>query len=416
VGAALTRREAIAAVAALRLMPTARAAGETSRWQAHFDSLKNAESHAAAEYVASQFAQAGLRPAGGNGSFLQPVSFIAKQLDERASSLALRTAAGVTEVRLGEDAAIDTSVDPASAFDSELVFVGYGLRIPEIHHDDFKGLEMKGRVAVYLDGAPVAARGEMAAYYGVAAVRWSAMKAAGIAGMISIGREGERLPENGTTLQLTDLEMNDMAGARIRVRWNAAAAGMLFTGSGHEFRDLAAAAAAGKALPRFPIDARLQAKTVVKRSPARGTNVVGNYPGISKEKELVVVSCALADRAGMASLMEAARRLGERKVKTARSLLFFAAAGDETGQPGTAYFLARSSAAKSAVAAIGLPAAGEFERSAAWEFILRRVPGAMVETESGDASEEVMRAASRVANENELPRWKPDSLFRRFAR
>ena len=108
----------------------------------------------AADYLASQFVQAGLKPAGENGSFIQPVPFLTKQLDETQSSLALRTPDGVKPLTQGEDAFISTRIDPASTLDADLVFVGYGLSIPELKYDDFAGLDTKGKIAVMITGAP----------------------------------------------------------------------------------------------------------------------------------------------------------------------------------------------------------------------------------------------------------------------
>src|SRR5580692_8490264 len=89
------------------------AADDAARWWSYIEYLASdalegrntgSEGHRkAAEYVAAQFQQAGLKPAGENGSFIQLVSFLTKQLDESQSSLALRTPAGVTRLRLGED-------------------------------------------------------------------------------------------------------------------------------------------------------------------------------------------------------------------------------------------------------------------------------------------------------------------------
>jgi hypothetical protein len=410
VGAALTRRQAMAALGGV--CPIALAAGETSRWQAASEYLKSAAPGAAAEYVAAQIAEAGLRPAGESGLFPQPVPFFSKRLDSDASSLALRSGAGIIAMRLGDDAAIDVRVDPASAFDAELAFVGYGLRIPEIHHDDFDGVQTKDRVAVYLDGAPADARGEMGDYYRTPPVRWRAMKAAGIVGMVGIGGA----QASGGAMQLTDPAMNELAGSRIWVRWNPARAEPLFAGTGHTFRELSEVAAAGRTLPRFAIDARLQAKTVVKRAEARAANVAGIYPGGSKEKELVVVVSAISDAAGVASSIESARRLSEERTKVARSVLFLAAAGDEDGQAGVAYFLARSSVLKSAVGVIGVAATGEWPGSAAWGLISRGVPGVEIEGGRGDMSAEIVRSVTGAADGKRRPQWPADSWFRRFSR
>jgi hypothetical protein len=351
------------------------AADDAARWWQHVQYLASdalagrntgSEGHRkAAEYVASQFAQAGLKPAGENGSFIQPVSFLTKQLDERTSSLALRTSAGTKSLKLGEDAIIRTSVDPASSLDAELVFAGYGLKIPELHHDDFAGLDTKSKVAVYLSGAPPSVPGALAAHSQSTAERWKAMRAAGIIGTISIANPKHlemtwaRSSPNRLlpTMQLTDPRMNETQGDRISITWNPAHADELFAGTGHTFEEIVDDAEAGKPLPHFPIDARIQAKTVVKRGEVVSQNIAGIYTGSSKPDEYVVVSAhidhlgtgpavdgdtifngAMDNAAGVATLLDMAERLHAGKTKTKRSILFLAVTGEEKGLLGSKYF------------------------------------------------------------------------------
>jgi Zn-dependent M28 family amino/carboxypeptidase len=351
------------------------AADDAARWWSHVEYLASdalegrntgSEGHRkVAEYVASQFAQAGLKPAGGDGSFIQPVSFLTKQLDEGASSLALRTSAGTKNLQLGDDASIRTSVDPASSLDAELVFVGYGLKIPEIHHDDFADVETKGRVAVYLGGAPSATPGALAAHYQATAQRWAAMRAAGIVGTISLANPNHlemtwaRSSPNRllATMQLTDPRVNETQGDQISITWNPGRADELFAGTGHTFKEIVNAAEAGKPLPHFTIDARIQAKTVVKRSQVVSQNIAGIYTGTAKSDEYVVVSShidhlgtgpavdgdtifngAMDNASGVASMLEMAQRLHETQAKTGRSILFVAVTGEEKGLLGSKYF------------------------------------------------------------------------------
>ena len=108
----------------------------------------------AAEYVAREFEQAGLKPAGTDGYF-QPVRLISREIDESHSSLALVRDSGKEEpLVLGTDAIISSRIEPAPELDAELVFAGYGLSIPEAHHDDFAGLDVRGKLVVVLAGAP----------------------------------------------------------------------------------------------------------------------------------------------------------------------------------------------------------------------------------------------------------------------
>src|SRR5262249_46135789 len=76
-------------------------------------------------------------------------------------------------MRLGEEAIIGTGVDPASSVEAGLVFVGYGLRIPENKYDDFAGLDTKGKIAVYMSGAPADLSSALAAHYQSRGQRWA---------------------------------------------------------------------------------------------------------------------------------------------------------------------------------------------------------------------------------------------------
>ena len=102
----------------------------------------------AAEYVAREFERAGLKPAGTEG-FLQAVRLIARELDEAQSSLALVKDSGAEEpLVLGRDAIISSRVEPPESLEAGLVFAGHGLSIPEAHHDDFAGLDVRGKLVV----------------------------------------------------------------------------------------------------------------------------------------------------------------------------------------------------------------------------------------------------------------------------
>jgi len=372
-----------AALVPLALLAADTASDNAGRWWSYIEYLASdalegrntgSEGHRkAAEYVAGQFQAAGLTPAGervdGKPSFIQPVAFLTKQLDEGQSSLALRTSIGIEPLKLGEDAIIGTRVDPASTVDAELVFVGYGLRIPELKYDDFAGLQStgdtRGRIAVYLAGAPPDAAGSLASHYQTAAQRWAAMKNVGIIGGISIANPNhmdipwERSSANRLqmTMQLVDPKMIETQGEQIAISWNPAHADELLADTGHTFKEIVDAAEAGKPLPHFVIRSRLQAHTVVKRSQVTSQNIAAIYPGSGKANEYVVMSAhvdhlgvgpavngdsifngAMDNASGVASMLEIANRLHETHAKTLRSILFVAVTGEEKGLLGSKYF------------------------------------------------------------------------------
>ena len=115
----------------------------------------------AAAYVAEQFERSGLKPASSTGYF-QTVKLESKELDEGHSGLSLVRRTSTEHLTLGQDAIIGVRGNPSPTIDAELVFAGYGLVIPEANHDDFKGLDVEGKVVVFLQGAPASIPGPLA--------------------------------------------------------------------------------------------------------------------------------------------------------------------------------------------------------------------------------------------------------------
>ena len=129
----------------------------------------------AAKYIEAQFAQLGLKPAGDNGSYLQNVDFVGvKTLPATTASLQPRNGAGV-QLKLVDDFVTNNQTQTASAdIDAPVVFVGYGIDAPEYHWDDFKGVDVKGKVVLVIVNEPPSKdpkffNGEALTYYG----RWT---------------------------------------------------------------------------------------------------------------------------------------------------------------------------------------------------------------------------------------------------
>ena len=167
-------RRVMAVTIAAMLSVTLGLRADAKRWWSHVEALANdgmegrntgSPAHKrAAEYVAAQFKKAGLEPAG-VGGYIQPVAFKTRRIVEAKSSLALVTNGKTEPLTLGEDANISMRVDPAPSVDAPLVFVGYGLNIPERNINDFAGVNLKGAVVVYISATPtVAARSAAGAF------------------------------------------------------------------------------------------------------------------------------------------------------------------------------------------------------------------------------------------------------------
>ena len=135
--------------------------------------LKKAEA-----YVVEQLKKDGLQPAGVNG-FYQPVKFESRELDEKNSSLALVRNGKAEPLALGDDAIFGTRIDLAPSVEAPLVFVGYGMDVPEKNYSDLAGLDLKGKVAVIMAGSPAEIPGALSSHYQSPGERWNTFKKAG---------------------------------------------------------------------------------------------------------------------------------------------------------------------------------------------------------------------------------------------
>ena len=105
----------------------------------------------AAKYIATQFALVGLKPAGDNGGYLQKIEFTGVHTLP-ATAFALRPEHGSTlELKFGEDFVTTNQTQTEGAdIDAPIVFVGYGIEAPEYRWNDFKGVDVKGKVLLVI--------------------------------------------------------------------------------------------------------------------------------------------------------------------------------------------------------------------------------------------------------------------------
>ena len=130
----------------------------------------------AAEYIATQFALAGVEPAGENGSYFQKVPLVAVHTVEDKTSFSFVPASGQpVDLAYGVDiVSKDQTGETAEDIDAPIVFVGYGIHAPEYHWDDYAGVDVKGKVALVIVNEPPSDdekffKGKALTYYG----RWT---------------------------------------------------------------------------------------------------------------------------------------------------------------------------------------------------------------------------------------------------
>jgi Zn-dependent M28 family amino/carboxypeptidase len=129
----------------------------------------------AAEYIGTQFALYGLKPAGDDGTYFQNVPMVGvKTLPETSFKLVPASGGAVTLKNLEEFVTNNESRAETADIDAPIVFVGYGIQAPEYKWDDYKNYDLRGKVALLFVNEPVSDdpkffKGEALTYYG----RWT---------------------------------------------------------------------------------------------------------------------------------------------------------------------------------------------------------------------------------------------------
>jgi Zn-dependent M28 family amino/carboxypeptidase len=343
----------------------------------------SAELREAEAFVVEQLKKSGLEPAGSDG-FYQSVKLKSKQIVEKDSSASLVRDGQAEPLVLGEDAYFGTRGNLAPHVEGQLMFVGYGLSVPEVNYDDLAGLDLKGKIAVSFAGSPSNIPGALASHYRSAAERGKAFRKAGIIGSIGIPNPGSmdipwsRMSANRAhvSMELVGEEFNETAGEQLSMVFNPAAAEKLFAGSGHTFAEVVDLAKAGQQLPRFPLTASIRTTTKVEEKEVDSANIVARLPGTDPalKNEYVVLSAhidhigvgepingdriyngAMDNASGCAALLDVAASLKQSPEKLKRSLLFVFVTGEEKGLLGSKYFTAHPTVdAKSMVADINI--------------------------------------------------------------
>jgi len=349
---------------------------EGKRWWSHIeylasDDLKGrdtgSEGHLkAARYVAGEFERSGLKPAGTSGYF-QPVKFQVKQIVDEKSSLELMHDGKAQKLTLGEDANFSLRGDIQENTEASAVFAGYGFGVPEKNYDELAGLDVKGKIVVYLAGGPKSIPGPLKSHYQSGAERWKYLKAAGAVGIASIPNpKSMDIPWSRMALarfmpamSLADPSLDETSGLRLALVINPERADKFFEGTGHSIAEILKAADHDEVLPRFPLAVSIRARVELKKSQVESQNVAGLLPGSDPKlkDEYVFVTAhldhvgvgpaingdtiyngAMDDASGIASILEIARLIQESKAKLRRSLVFLAVTGEEKGLQGSRYF------------------------------------------------------------------------------
>lgn len=321
----------------------------------------------AARYIASQLEQLGVQPAGDRGGYFQTVPFTRVRMDPERSRLVLSGPAGETTLNWGAEFLINGSRPVTAALQTPLVFAGYGITAPEFHHDDYRGLDVEGRIVVLLSGQPPSKDlkffdGGKPTRYALGRTKIDEALKRGAAGVITVLTPDaiSRFPWDayrkiqGTARVLLAESRKEAPLLVIR----AEDAAPLFAGAKQPLVDVLRQADKGP-VPGFALaqKARLELETVHEEFAA--VNVAGMLRGSdSRLRDEVVVYTAHYDHvgkrtgdgdtiyngawdnaSGTAGVLEVARAFAAMKPAPRRSILFLLVTGEEKGLLGSHYYV-----------------------------------------------------------------------------
>jgi Zn-dependent M28 family amino/carboxypeptidase len=149
----------------------------------------------AAEYIATQFALAGVEPAGDDGTYFQKVPLYAVHTDEEKTKFSFVGADGkAADLGYGSEiVSKDQTGQAAANMDAPIVFVGYGIDAPEYNWNDYAGVDVKGKVVLVIVNEPPSNdekffKGKALTYYGRWTYKYEEAARRGAVGVLVIHR------------------------------------------------------------------------------------------------------------------------------------------------------------------------------------------------------------------------------------
>jgi Zn-dependent M28 family amino/carboxypeptidase len=324
---------------------------------------------AAADYIAAQFKSYGLKPAGENGTYFQQVPMVGvKTLPATTFTLAPNSGAPLELKALDDYVTTNERQTETATIDAPIVFVGYGIVAPEYRWDDYKGYDLKGKVALLFVNEPVSDdpnffKGKALTYYGRWTYKFEETARLGAVATLIIHREDLAsypwtVVRNswGGEKSFLKLDGTPKLEAASWIQWDVAR--KLVAMGGLDLDKLFQQAQSRDFKP-IELPVRLKARVDSSVRPFESRNVLGMVEGSDpvKKKEAVLYTAhydhfgidkakpaganiyhGAADNAtGCGILMELGRVWAQAKPVPQRSILFAAVTAEEQGLLGSEY-------------------------------------------------------------------------------
>lgn len=320
----------------------------------------------ATEYIAGEFKKAGLTPKGDNGTYFQPVPLMRVFTSPKSTLQATKGNETLDIICDEEFSGTSHTQTELEQFDAEAIFVGHGITAPEFDWDDYKGIDVKGKVVVLFTNEPPSTDpkffgGTALTYYG----RWTykfeeATRRGAKACFIIHTTETAGYPYSVVRpLDGAQLKREPGQPALAFAGWLSSKAGERLLGLSGKTVDGALKEANTKGFKAFSLGINLKGHIPTRIEKIISNNVLGMVEGSDPvlKSEVVVFTAhwdhlgigravvgdsiynGAADNAtGCALLLELARAWAAQPVKPKRSAIFLAVTAEEKGLLGSKYY------------------------------------------------------------------------------
>jgi Zn-dependent M28 family amino/carboxypeptidase len=322
----------------------------------------------AAEYMATQFALMGLKPAGENGTYMQKVPMVGvTTLSETTFALVPQRGDARQLKFLDEYVGIDQTQQPKSSVDADIVYVGYGIEAPEYQWDDYKGVDVRGKVLLMLVNEPDSNdakffKGRALTYYGRWTYKYEEAARKGAVGVILVHKTDMasypwEVVRNSNSGEKSYLKLDGTPKLKVASWVQLDIAKKLVAGAGMDLDKLMVDARSSNFKP-VALPVKLKAEMVSKIRPFESNNVIGMLPGADAglKGEAILYTAhydhlgirpdqpgdniyngANDNATGCGILLEIANAFTQSVQKPRRSLLFAAVTAEEQGLLGSEY-------------------------------------------------------------------------------
>jgi Zn-dependent M28 family amino/carboxypeptidase len=325
----------------------------------------------ASRYVETQFQEMGLQPAGEGGTFRQNVLLRLGRTNESQSSLVISAGQGQNlPLTYGQDYIVNANLlRPQSQVSAPVVFVGFGISAPQLGHDDYANVDVKGKVVAYFGSAPSTFPNSEFAHFARENNKQALAAERGAVGTILLSttepsssswRGALTRSRNGSHgwVDAQGTVSNAHPGIQATAQVNFGGIAALFAGSPKPMQQVVADARAGKP-QAFDLPVTVQIRSATDYTPVQSNNLVGMVRGADPVlREEYVVYAAHLDHLGVGApvqgdsifngahdnasgigmLLEIARSFTRLPQPPGRSILFVAVTAEEMGLLGSDYF------------------------------------------------------------------------------